>query len=111
MKIKSDKNMWPNGNIMGTLSLRDSPGEMKSGINSRKKNKTVSRNVQNTSSTKLKLIVDRSLQEKCQHRKFLITAELMQLIPKYWMETNPKSNRMRILFGIIYCFHIKTTAH
>lgn len=102
--------MWPNGNFMGTLFLRDSPGEMKSGINSRKKTKTVSRNVQNTSSTKLKLIMDRSLQEKCQHREFLITAELMQLTPKHWTGTSPKSNWMRTLFGIIYCFHIKITA-
>lgn len=110
MKINSDKNAWPNGNFIGTLFLRDSPGEMKSGINSRKKTKTVSRNVQNTSSTKLKLIMDRSLQEKCQHRKFLITAELMQLTPKHWMGTSPKSNWMRVLFGIIRCFHIKITA-
>lgn len=59
---------------------------------------------------KLKFLMGRSLQEKCQHRKFLITAELMWLIPKYWMRTSSKSNWIKILLGIIYCFHIKVTA-
>lgn len=52
----------------------------------------------------------RSSQEKCQYKKFLITAELMWLIPKYWMETSTKSNWMRTLLGIIYCSHTKLQA-
>lgn len=34
----------------------------------------------------------------------------MWLIPKYWMETSPKSNWMRAFLGITYCFHTEITA-
>lgn len=76
----------------GNTFFRDSPGEMKSGINSREKNQDCKQKCPEHLPHEAKIYHGQELTREVSAQKIPHNSRTHVLIPKCWMETSPKSN-------------------